>query len=83
MVYLMHLNQLRNIEKIRFGSIELIRTNSVEFDSVRYSRKVLEFHCMYINKSTYKVLKWVKLNKCLIINLKNIIKKFKFEKIFI
>jgi len=45
----------RNIEKIRFGSIELIRTNSIEFssirfgsiqfDSFRYSRKVLEFYC--------------------------------------
>jgi hypothetical protein len=30
-------NQTRNIEKVRFD-----RTNSVEFDSVRYSRKVLE-----------------------------------------
>jgi hypothetical protein len=53
----------RNIEKIRFGSIELIRTNSIEFDSVRfgsvrfgsvrfdsvrYSRKVLGFHCTLI-----------------------------------
>jgi hypothetical protein len=26
----------RNIEKIRFGPIELIRTNSIEFDSVRF-----------------------------------------------
>ena len=49
MMYLMHLNDFyefgsiepnskkhRNIEKIRFGSIELIRTNSIEFDSVRF-----------------------------------------------
>jgi hypothetical protein len=36
MVYLKH----RNIEKIRF-----YRTNSVELGSVRYSSKVLEFHC--------------------------------------
>jgi hypothetical protein len=49
MVYLMHLNDFyvfgsiepnskkyRNIEKIRFDSIELIRTNSVEFDSIRF-----------------------------------------------
>jgi hypothetical protein len=26
----------RNIEKIRFGPIELIRNNSIEFDSVRF-----------------------------------------------
>jgi hypothetical protein len=32
----------RNIEKFRFGWFD--RTNSNEFDSVRYSRKVLEFH---------------------------------------
>ncbi len=32
----------RNIEKIRIGSIELIR-----FGSVRYSKKVLEFHCSF------------------------------------
>jgi len=40
MVYLMFLNDFRkhrNIEKIRFGSIEQIQTNSVEFDSVRFS----------------------------------------------
>jgi hypothetical protein len=49
MMYLMHFNDFyefgsiepnskkhRNIEKIRFGSIELIRTNSIEFDSVRF-----------------------------------------------
>ena len=49
MMYLMHLNDFyefgsiepnskkhRNIEKIRFGSIELIRLNSIRFDSVRF-----------------------------------------------
>jgi hypothetical protein len=51
MMYLMHLNDFyefgsiepnskkhRNIEKIRFGSIELIRLNSIRFDSVRFDR---------------------------------------------
>jgi hypothetical protein len=33
------------ISKYRFGSIEQIRLNSIEFDSVRYTRKVLEFYC--------------------------------------
>ena len=30
------LEKYRDIEKIRFGSIELIRFNSIRFDSVRF-----------------------------------------------
>ena len=57
----------RNIEKIRFGSIELIRNNSARFGSVRYFKKVLEFHC--IEKSIFnyqkKLLKSVLSKLCL------------------
>ncbi len=37
----------RNIEKFRFGSIELIRLNSSRLDSFRLSSKVVEFHCLF------------------------------------
>jgi hypothetical protein len=51
------LEKNRNIEKIRFGSIEIIRLNSVRIGSVRFGsifQEVLEFHCIIIiNKICY------------------------------
>jgi hypothetical protein len=84
MVYLMHLNDFyefdsiepnskkhQSIEIIRFGSIELIRLNSV-----RYSRKVLEFHCkLYLQLFTYKIKI---INKNTIRRLRNEAYKFQF-----
>ena len=46
----------RNIEKIRFGSIELIRTNSVEFDSVRYYCIRYQKKKLDINACTHGVI---------------------------